>query len=113
MEATRLSDVSTYQSPWLKPEDLLGRAVVAVVEKVVIEEVRTFDGKKEPKVVVAFQGKTKRLILNKTQAFAMAAAAKTDVFADWKGLAVSLKPAMTRTGKPTIDIGPAPTSSTL
>jgi len=111
VNATRLSEVTTYQSPWLKAEDLQGRAVIVVVELAVVEDIRTFDGKREAKVIVTFKGKTKRLILNKTQAFALASCARTDVFADWKGLAVTLKPAMTRSGKSTIEILPAPPSA--
>ena len=84
-----------------------------VIERAAIEEIRTFNGKREPRVIVAFKGKSKRLTLNKTQAFALASAARSDVYADWKGLAVALKPAFNRSGKSTIDIMSAPTGSML
>mgnify|MGYP003375934459 CR=1 FL=1 len=93
MQPTRLAQVAAYQSPWLKAEDLQGRAAAVVVEAATVEEIRQPDGKKEGRVVVAFRGKAKKLILNKTQAEALVALAKSDVFADWVGLSLTLEPA--------------------
>ena len=102
MQPTRLAQVAAYQSPWLKAEDLQGRAAAVVVEAATVEEIRQPDGKKEGRVVVAFRGKAKKLILNKTQAEALVALAKSDVFADWVGLSLTLEPATASNRKPTI-----------
>lgn len=106
MQPTRVSEIASYQSPWLKALDLQGRAVAVVVEKVTLEELRQPDGKKETKLVVTFRGKSKKLILNKSQALALADFAKTEEFARWHGLAVVLEPARASNGRDTINIRP-------
>lgn len=106
MPATKLSDLQAYQSPWLKASDLQGRPATVVVEKVAIEEIRQQNGAKEARVVVAFRGKAKRLICNKTQAMTFADIAKTEEFARWVGLTVVLAPGATRSGQATIFIRP-------
>lgn len=108
MTATRVSQLTGYQSPWLKAEDLQGRAAVVTIEKATVEELRQPDGKKEGKIVVAFMGKHKKLILNKTQAFDLIRLAGTEVFGDWVGLVVTLTPTVATNRKPTISIGPGP-----
>lgn len=106
MRPTRLSQLEAYQSPWLKALDIQGRAVAVVVEKVTVEELRQPDGKKETKLIVAFRGKAKRLILNKSQALALADFAKTEEFARWVGLAVVLEPGRASNGRDTVFIRP-------
>lgn len=107
MSLSKLSDLQAYQSPWLKASDLQGRAVTVVVEKATVEDIRQQNGQKEARIVVTFRGKAKRLICNKTQAMTLADLAKTEVFADWRGLSVVLAPAKTRSGQETIEIRPA------
>jgi hypothetical protein len=102
----RVSDIATYQSPWLKASDLRGQAVAVVVERATVEEIRKPDGGKEPKIVIAFMGKSKKLIANKTQALTLADIAKTEEFERWSGLSVILEPAKTRQGQETINIRP-------
>lgn len=106
MAATRVSDLKSYQSPWLKASDLKGQAVAVVVERATVEEVRQQDGAKEAKIVVAFMGKSKRLICNKTQAMTLADIARTEEFDRWSSLSVVLEPAKTRNGQETINIRP-------
>ena len=112
MPPTKLSDLQAYTSPWLKASDLQGRAVAVVVERATVEEIRQQTGQKEARIVVTFAGKSKRLICNKTQALTLADLAKTEVFANWRGLTVTLEPATTRSGQETIKIRrPATTAS--
>ena len=107
MTLTSLSQLSAYQSPWLKASDLQGRAVTVTVERATVEDIRQQSGQKEPRIVIAFKGKEKRLILNKTQALTFADIAKTEEFGSWSGLTVVLQPATTRTGQSTINIARA------
>jgi hypothetical protein len=107
MPATKVSDLTSYQSPWLKASDLQGRAVTVVVERTTVEEIRKPDGGKEAKIVVSFLGKSKKLIANKTQALTLADLARTEEFGRWQGLTVILEPAKTRNGQDTINIRPA------
>lgn len=111
MNPTRLSQLQAYTSPWLKAADLQGRPVTVTIERVAIEEIRQQDGRKEARIVVAFRGKSKRLICNKTQALALADFAHTEEFARWVGLTVVLRPAKTRSGQDTIHIVPSPAST--
>ena len=115
MPPTKLSELQAYTSPWLKASDLQGRAATVTIETATVEEIRQQTGQKEARIVVAFAGKSKRLICNKTQALTLADLAKTEVFENWKGLVVTLEPSTTRSGQETINIRratPAPTTST-
>ena len=109
MPPTTVSQLQAYTSPWLKAADLQGRSVTVTVEKATVEEVRQKDGAKEARIVVAFVGKAKKLICNKTQALTLADLAKTEVFANWRGLVVTLEPTKTRSGQDMINIRPQPT----
>lgn len=110
MPPTTVSQLQAYTSPWLKASDLQGRPATVTIEKTTVEQVRQQDGAKEDRIVVAFRGKAKRLICNKTQALTLAALAKTEVFANWSGLTVVLEPATTRSGKETINIRQPPST---
>jgi len=112
MQPTKLSQIASYQSPWLKADDLQGRAVAVVVDRVTVEDIRQRDGSREPRVVVAFKGKGKRLICNKTQAMTLADLAKTEEFGRWPGLTVTLAPGRTPSGQATILIRPAAAQAT-
>lgn len=93
-----------FPSPWLKPEDLGGRAVTVTIVAAQVEEIRQFDGSKAAKLVLTFEKATKKLIVNKTQAKRLAEVTKTEAFADWAFHRVTLKPAVAQNGKPTIAI---------
>ncbi len=94
-----------YPSPWLRAEDLQGMQRKVRVESVEIAPFKNFDGEKELKPVLSFVGKSKKLILNKKQAFAMALAAGDDTDT-WVGSEVYLQPQTTPQGKQTIVILP-------
>lgn len=99
-----------YPARYLKPEDLQGKAVRVWVEDVSLTPLfnpRT--GKEEQKLVVTFMDKTKKLVLNKTQALALADVADTNTWALWVGREVRLRPGLSANRKPTILIE-APTA---
>lgn len=94
-----------YASPWLRAEDLQGKTVKVTVAAAAVETLPQADGSKEQKIVVAFVGAKRKLILNKTQAAALVAIAG-DETADWPGAMVYLAPQPTNNGKLTIAILP-------
>lgn len=106
MPPTTWKDV--YPSDWLKAEDLLHRSTTVQIAEVTVEELRQPDGKKHPKLVAAFQGKHKKLALNKTQCQALERIAKSDAFSEWVGLVVRLTPSTAPNGRGTILIEAVP-----
>ena len=94
----------TYASPWLNAADLQGRTVTVTVAGAVEEEIRQRDNTTLPRIVLAFIGKQKRMILNKTQATALAGALG-DEAADWRGAKITLSTGRARNGLPTIIVG--------
>ena len=97
-----------FPSKWLCADDLAGRAVVVQIAQVSLEEIRQRDGKNELKAVVAFERAHKPLILNKTQAQAIAAIVRSETFADWPGQRIQLSAGRAPNGKPTIAVSQAP-----
>lgn len=92
---------------WLYPEDLQGRAITVTIQAASLEEVRNpATQKPEQKLIVAFQKATKRLICNKTQAYAIAAAVGSPETNDWPGKRVTLSAATAPNGKQTILVTP-------
>ena len=77
---------------YIKAEDLGGRQVRVTIERVAIEEIKS-DNKSEKKLVAHFAGKDKGLVLNKTNANAIAAVYGDDSD-NWEGAEVDLYPAM-------------------
>ena len=77
-----------FPSKWLKAADLQGKRVTVVIDRVDMEDVGDKD---EDKPVVYFQGKTKGLVLNRTNASTIAEicdnSSETD---DWIGVSISL-----------------------
>ena len=68
------------------------------------------DGSKQTRIIVDFVGKQKRLILNRTQAAALAAIGGDDTD-QWTGLEVYLSPSLASNNKGTITILPVPTDA--
>lgn len=99
----RVSEI--YASPWLRAEDLQGKTVKVTIASATVERLPQQDGSTEEKIVVAFVGAKRKLILNKTQGSALAAIAG-DETADWPGAVVHLAPQPTTNGKSTIVILP-------
>ena len=80
-----------FPSDYIKSSDLNGREVRVVIKKVRIEEVGR---EKEERPVIYFEGKEKGMVLNKTNANAIATAFGDDTD-DWTGGEVILYAAMT------------------
>lgn len=81
---------SAYPSNYLKADDLQGKSVTVVIQKVEIEEIG--QGRdKESKPVLYFRGKDKGVVLNKTNANTITKlyGGETD---DWVGKAITLVP---------------------
>ena len=93
-----------YPSQWLTAEDLQGRQATVRISGVAVEELRQQTGSKEPKLVLSFVGKSKKMVCNKTQCKALAQITGTDLFEGWKDVQITLAPAMASNGKPTIAI---------
>jgi hypothetical protein len=92
---------------WLYPEDLQGKAVTVQIAGVALEQLRNpRTNKDEPKLVVAFAKATKRLVCNKTQAYAIAAATGSQDTDGWIGRKVTLSAAIAPNGKQTILVTP-------
>ena len=91
---------------WLYAEDLGGKAVTVAISEVGMIEVRNpRTNKPEDKLAVSFYKATKKLIVNKTQAYAIAAIAGKDTDR-WPGVMVTLSEAVSFNGKRTILVTP-------
>ena len=80
-----------FPTKWLTPADLKGRSVVVVIDHVSVQDVynpRTRQLNK--KLAVSFRGAKKQMLLNKTQAFAMAAVCQSLNVEEWEGHRVQL-----------------------
>lgn len=104
----RVSEV--YVSNWLKAEDLAGKTVKVTIAKAGADLLPQSDGSKQTRIIVDFVGKQKRLILNRTQAAALAALGGDDTDL-WTGLEVYLSPSLASNNKATITILPVPTEA--
>lgn len=97
-----------FPSKYLKAEDLKNKAYALVIRDVSLEKVHdTINREDTVKAVVWFDGAQKGLILNKTQALALASIAGTEELGQWKGARVHLRPGRSPNGKPTIVISAA------
>ena len=90
-----------FPSEWLRATDL-PKPYTVKIAGVTFEELRTPDGKTRMAAVVAFEGAHKRLVLNVTQARAIAAVVGSEAFDDWPGHAVVLSAGRAPNGKDTI-----------
>jgi len=99
-----------YASPWLRAVDLQGRTIKVTIARAGVDLIPQNDGSKQERIIVDFLGKQKRLILNKTQAAALAGIAGDDT-EQWNGIEVYLAPQPTNNGKLTIGLLPVPTTN--
>lgn len=94
---------------WLKAEHIItadGRRPVITVEIAGAGREMLYDKKERENVarlIVEFVGRDKRLILNKTQAEAIAAQAGKD-YTKWRGQRIAIQAGTAHNGKPTIVI---------
>lgn len=78
-----------FPSNFLKADDLGGKSVTVEISEVTFEEIG--QGRdKENKIIVAFKGKDKKLIVNKTNANTIAKLVGSDDTDDWAGNRITL-----------------------
>jgi len=95
---------------WLHADDIRSRSPLTVaVERAQIEDrFNPRSKREEPNLIVYFHKAQRHLICNKTQAFALAEATGTEIFANWAGHMVQLSHGIAPNRKPTIVISAAP-----
>jgi hypothetical protein len=97
-----------FPDKWLKASHLIlpdgRRPILAVVIRgAQVEKLHNPNtGQKEPRLVVEFDGKDKRLICNKTQAEQIAALAKTEDYTQWRGVKLAIQAGTAPNKKDTI-----------
>ena len=98
-----------YPDKWLSAKHLQGRSVVVAIEAATVEQLFNPRTKQnEPKFVIAFHKKQLRLVLNKTQAQALADITGSDDSDEWKGHLVTLSPSIAPNAAATITISRPP-----
>lgn len=91
---------SAFPSNYIKASDLEGRAVNVTIREVKTEQVGQ---NKDTKPVLYFDGKTKGLVLNKTNARKIASIAGSADTEDWTGLQIAIFPTETEFAGETVD----------
>lgn len=84
-----MASYKTAFGSFLKQEDLQGREVAVVIERVSLEEIKNDDGK-EKKLVAHFAGKDKGLVLNRTTCETLEQITGTDDTDRWGGTTIVL-----------------------
>lgn len=91
---------SAFPSNYIKASDLEGRAVNVTIREVKTEQVGQ---NKDTKPVLYFDGKTKGLVLNKTNARKIASIVGSADTEDWTGLQIAIFPTETEFAGETVD----------
>jgi hypothetical protein len=89
-----------FPSTYLKASDLQGREIAVTIERVEFEAVGR---EREQKAIVYFVGKTKGVVLNKTNAKKIVEIAGSALTEDWYGTTIILFPTETEFGGETVD----------
>ena len=93
-----------FPDPYLKVHDLKGKPVNLTIKRCTVEPFYNRNERRhEWKAVLDF-GRTKRMILNKTQCAAIVTITGTDKLSLWVAIPIMLTPATSASGKPTINI---------
>ena len=101
-----------FPDKWLRAAHLAGKRPRVIIESATVEQLfnpRT--RRPEPKIVIAFYGKSLRLVCNKTQATALAALTGSEEIETWAGHEIVLSTATAPNGSPTIVITGVPTTT--
>lgn len=92
-----------YPSPWIHCDDLGERKFKLTISAVTLEELHDRNTHKlVKKLVVAFEGRKKRFVGNKTQVLALASVCGSDETEQWIGKEVVLRAGLAPNRKPTI-----------
>lgn len=94
---------------WLKPAHLQGHTPTVAIEAVTVEDCYNPRSRRsEARLIVAFHNKHLRLILNRTQALALAAITGEEDYSVWPGYLCQLSAGIAPNGQATVVITPAP-----
>lgn len=91
-----------FPGEYLREADLRGNEAVVTIESIAMETLRMTGGGQAQKPVIRLKGTEKKLVLNKTNAKAIAAQLGKDTD-DWIGKKIRLIPAKDRFGKEMVD----------
>lgn len=80
---------SAFPSKYLSADDLDGREITVTIESADMEEVGQ---KNEPKLVLSFRGKQKRMVVNRTNAKTIEKVLGSDETDDWIGQRIIIGP---------------------
>ena len=89
-----------FPSKHLKAADLQGRQITVTIEKVGFEAVGV---EREMKAILYFAGKTKGMVVNKTNAKTITKVAGSAITEDWRGVTIALYPTETEFQGETVD----------
>ena len=95
---TNIADIYPDKGQYLKAADLGNRAVTVLINEVIVAEVGK-DGNRERKPIAKFNGKSKALVLNKTNSRVLAELYGPRL-EDWAKKKITLYPATTDFPKP-------------
>jgi len=101
-----------FPKKWLEAADLAGRSVSVKIAAVGLEEV--YDPRSRDlhmKLALTFERASKRMLLNKTQAFAVAAATGSEETDGWIGKTITLSAGVTAARRPTLVVAPPRTQA--
>lgn len=103
-----MSNVSDIYTLWLKPWHLPpDKPVNVTIQKAEVRTIHPRPTEEKKAIILTFAGKNRRLILNSTNANALADIGGED-FTGWQGLVIQIKRASYTKDKETIIISPAP-----
>jgi len=92
-----------YPDVYMSPTDLDGKECLFVIEKATLKKVfNVRNRREEQKVVLHFEEEEAIMVLNKTQATALARYLKSDDYTTWAGCKVKLQPGQAHNKKATI-----------
>lgn len=92
-----------FPAKWIEPDDFGNKNFSLEITGCELAEVfNKQTNSKEKKLAVSFKGAKKRLLLNKTQAFAIAEITDSADTEAWRGKSIVLRAGIARNGKPTI-----------
>jgi hypothetical protein len=81
-----------FPSKYLKAADLQGKEAIVTITGVKVEDLQMTNGAKESKYVITFAGTDKMLVLNKTNAKAIATVLNEKRAVHWTGQKITLYP---------------------
>jgi len=94
---------TVFPSKWLDPDDLATRRITVEIEAATMEEIYNRQtNAKEKKLALSFKRATKMMLLNKTQAFAIAQICQSEDTDGWIGKSITLRAGTAPNRKPTI-----------